>query len=284
MFIIENIRTPWRTVSSLPLWQSVDRRLARDVLALAVAAGFVGLSFGAITVGSGLPFWVVPAMSIFVFAGGSQFIAVGLVSAGNPVAAIFAGLLLNARHLPFGMSVADVIGRSWPARLVGSHLLIDESTAFALAQRDPARRRAAYWLTGISLFVLWNTGSLVGGWIGHAVGDPATFGLDAAFPAGLLALLLPSLRAREPRRVAVLGAGVAVLTTPLLPAGLPVLLSLTGLLTALRRRRAAATAPTATTAAQPATRGEQPVATGGERPATTGGDRQAAEDQEVATC
>jgi 4-azaleucine resistance transporter AzlC len=228
VFSIENIRALWRTV---------DRRLARDVLALAVASCFVGLSFGAIAVGSGMPFWVVPAMSVFVFAGGSQFVAVGLVSAGNPVAAVLAGLLLNARHLPFGMNVADVMGRGWPGRLVGSHLLIDESTAFALAQTDPARRRAAYWLTGVSLFVMWNVGSLLGAWLGGAVGDPATFGLDAAFPAGLLALLLPSLRAREPRRVAVLGAGVAVATTPLLPAGLPVLLALTGLVAAVRRRR-----------------------------------------------
>ena len=51
-------------------------------------------------------------MSTLVFAGGAQFMAVGLLAAGNPVAAVLAGLLLNARHLPFGLAVA---GRGRPA-------------------------------------------------------------------------------------------------------------------------------------------------------------------------
>src|SRR5207237_4401232 len=138
---------------------------------------FVGLSFGAIATAAGLPAWAVVAMSTVVFAGGSQFMAVALLSAGNPVAAIFAGLLLNARHLPFGLAVADVLGSRWSARLIGSHILIDESVAFALAQSDQARRRAAFWLTGGTLFVCWNLGSVAGALLGQAVGDPATFGL-----------------------------------------------------------------------------------------------------------
>jgi len=207
-----------------------DRALVRDVLAIAAAVGAVGVSFGAITVAAGLPAWVVPAMGVLVFAGGSQFLAVGLMAAGNPVAAVLGGLLLNARHLPFGLAVAGAVGDRWPAKLVGSHLLIDESVAFALAQPDPRRRRRAYWLTGVSLFVVWNAGSLLGVLLGSAVGDPAALGVDAAFPAGLLALILPSLRDRETRLVAGLGAVVAVLTTPVLPAGLPVLLALAGLL------------------------------------------------------
>lgn len=207
-----------------------DRSLPRDVLAISAAVCAVGVSFGAITVAAGLPAWVVPAMGVLVFAGGAQFLAVGLIAAGNPVAAVLGGLLLNARHLPFGLAVAGAVGDRWPAKLVGSHLMVDESVAFAMAQPDPDRRRRAYWLTGVTLFVTWNVGSLLGVVLGGAVGDPAALGVDAAFPAGLLALILPSLRDRETRNVAVLGATVAVLTTPWLPAGLPVLLALTGLL------------------------------------------------------
>jgi 4-azaleucine resistance transporter AzlC len=217
-----------------------DRGLVRDVLAISVACCAVGVSFGAITVAAGLPAWVVPAMGVLVFAGGAQFLAVGLMAAGNPVAAVLGGLLLNARHLPFGLAVAGAVGDGWPARLIGSHLMIDESVAFAMAQTDPDRRRRAYWLTGVALFVTWNVGSLLGVALGGAVADPAALGVDAAFPAGLLALILPSLRDRETRLVAGLGAAVAVLATPLLPAGLPVLLALTGLLVlalpAFRRR------------------------------------------------
>jgi 4-azaleucine resistance transporter AzlC len=211
---------------------TIDRALVRDVAALGAASAFVGVSYGAIAVAAGLPAWLVVAMSLLVFAGGAQFLAVGLISAGNPVAAVFAGLLLNARHLPFGLAVADVVGRGFATRLVGAHLMVDESVAFALAQSDGRRRRRAYWLTGATLFVAWNTGTLAGIVLAGSVGDPDTFGLDAAFPAGLFALLMTTLREPRPRRVALIGAAVAVLATPLLPAGLPVLLALVGLVAA----------------------------------------------------
>ena len=117
--------------------------------------------FGAISVGSGLPWWMPVLMSVVIFAGGSQFMAVGVVAAGgSPAAAVLAGLVLNARHLPFGLAIGDVLGKSSLARIVGSHLLIDESTAFAMAQKDPARARAAYWACGVSLFFSWNAGVL----------------------------------------------------------------------------------------------------------------------------
>lgn len=212
--------------------RTVDGKLIRDVSALAAAVAVVGCSYGAIAVAAGLPVWAVMAMSVLVFAGGSQFMAVGMLAAGNPVAAVLSGLLLNARHLPFGLALAGTIGRRWPARLVGSHLLVDESVAFALAQPDERRRRTAYWLTGATLFVVWQTTTVLGVAIGGLAADPSAFGLDAAFPAGLLALLLPSLRDPVARRVAIVGAAVAVVTTPLLPAGLPVLLALAGLLAA----------------------------------------------------
>ena len=214
-----------------------DRSLLRDVGALGLAAFAVGISFGAIAIASGLSALMTVLMSVIIFAGGSQFMAVGLIAAGNPFAAVFAGLLLNARHLPFGLAIGDTLGRRRWQRLLGAHLLIDESVAFALAQSDLARRRRAYWATGVTLFVTWNVGALIGIALGGAAGDPDRLGLDAAFPAGLFALILPSLKDPRTRLVALGGALVALLTTPLLPAGLPVLLSLTGLaLLAVPRR------------------------------------------------
>jgi 4-azaleucine resistance transporter AzlC len=219
------------------VWRTADRALLRDVGAIAAAVAAIGVSFGAIATAAGLPGWLVVAMSVLVFAGGAQFLAVGLLAAGNPLAALFAGLLLNARHLAFGFTVRELVGRRWPARLLGSHLMVDESVAFAMAQPDPDRRRSAYWLTGAALFVVWNLGTGLGIALGGAVTDPAALGLDAAFPAGLLALLWPSLRDPTARRVALTGAAVALLTTPVLPAGAPVLLALTGLATVAIRRR-----------------------------------------------
>src|SRR5690349_11570416 len=160
-----------------------DDPLVRDVLALCAAVFVVGLSFGAIAAAAGIPIIKIAAMSAFVFAGGSQFLAAGIVSAGGSMLAIvLAGLLLNARHLPFGLAIGDTIGGSTPARLVGSHLMTDEAVAFALAQAEPGARRRAYWTTGVALFITWNIATLVGAVAGSAMGDPNTFGVDAAFP------------------------------------------------------------------------------------------------------
>jgi 4-azaleucine resistance transporter AzlC len=211
------------------IWRTPDADLIRDALALSVAAAVIGMSFGAISIASGMAFWVPIVMSLLIFAGGSQFLAVGLLSLGNPLAAVFGGLLINARHLPFGLAVGPAIGEKLWQRILGSHLLIDENTAFALAQQDPTRRRHAFWLVGGFLFVSWNLGVVVGVVLGGMVGDPATFGLDAMFPAALLALVLPSLKDRTTRAAAVTGALLAVLLTPVLPAGLPILASLIGL-------------------------------------------------------
>ncbi|MEU2614155.1 AzlC family ABC transporter permease [Micromonospora sp. NPDC007271] len=214
--------------------------MLRDVAAIGAAMLAVGASFGAVAVAAGLPAWATLAMSVFVYAGGAQFMAVGLVAAGSPLAAVLAGLLLNARHLPFGLALGGSLGPARWRRLLGSHLMTDEATAFALARPAGPTRRRAFWVAGVLLCLAWNAGTLLGVLAGGAVGDPAVLGLDAAFPAGLAALLLPSLRDARTRRVALAGAGLAVLATPFLPAGLPVLLALVAVVgPALRRREPA---------------------------------------------
>ncbi|AHH99972.1 hypothetical protein KALB_6613 [Kutzneria albida DSM 43870] len=194
-----------------------------------------GASFGAIAVSSGTPVWLVCAMSVLVFAGGSQFMVVGIVAGGgSPLAAVLAGLVLNARHLPFGLAIGDLLGTRLATRVLGSHLMVDESVAFALAQREPARARAAFWTCGAALFLTWNAGCLAGALVGQAIGDPGRFGIDAAFPAAMLALVLPALREPTTLRVAMAGAAIAVATSPFLPPGVPILLALGGLVLAGR--------------------------------------------------
>ncbi|MEV7042404.1 AzlC family ABC transporter permease [Amycolatopsis sp. NPDC051061] len=211
------------------IWRTLDRDLARDIGLVCLADCLVGVSYGAIAVSSGFPFWLPMLMSLLVFAGASQFMFIGIVAAGgNPFAAVLAGLLANARHLPFGFAIGDVLGKRWPARLAGSHLMIDESVAFALAQREAHRRRAAYWACGIGLFTCWNIGVVAGAFAGSVIKDTDVFGLDAAYPAVLLALVLPSLRDRAARLPVLVGVLVALAATPFLPAGLPVLLALAG--------------------------------------------------------
>ncbi|MFH5209899.1 AzlC family ABC transporter permease [Antrihabitans sp. NCIMB 15449] len=220
------------------IWRTLDRNQARDVGLVCLADGIVGISFGAIAVGAGFPIWLPMLLSVVVFAGAAQFMFIGIVAAGgNPIAAVAAGLLVNARHIPFGFAIGDVIGDRWAEKVVGAHLMIDESVAFTLAQRDRAKRRATYWLTGIGLFICWNLGVVAGAIGGSAVGDTDAFGLDAAFPAVLLALILPSLRDPATRRAALAGGVIALATTPFLPAGVPVLLALAGVLVGYSTQR-----------------------------------------------
>ncbi|RNL84335.1 AzlC family ABC transporter permease [Halostreptopolyspora alba] len=212
------------------LWRTLDRALLRTIALVCLAVGVVGVSYGATAVTSGFPVWFPVLVGVLVLAGSSEFLFVGILAAGgSPVSAVAAGVLVNARHLPFGLAVADVLGRGW-RRLLGSHLMNDESVVLALGEREPRRQRAAYWACGLGVLVFWPAGALLGALAGTAITDPDAFGLDAMFPAVLLALVLPSLRSRETRRAALVGTAVALATSPILPAGLPVLLSLVGLL------------------------------------------------------
>ncbi|RZL83319.1 MAG: branched-chain amino acid ABC transporter permease [Rhodococcus sp. (in: high G+C Gram-positive bacteria)] len=216
--------------------RTLDTRLLRNIALVCLADGLVGMSYGAIAVGSGLDPWLPVVLSVLVLAGSAEFLFVGIVAAGgSPIAATLAGLLVNARHLPFGLAVGDVLGRGL-RRVAGSHLMNDESVVFALAESDPDRRRAAYWACGVGIAVCWPLGALLGAVAGTAIGDPAALGLDAMFPAVLLVLVLPAMRDREVRVPALVGGAVALAATPLLPAGLPVLAALVGLLAGVRRK------------------------------------------------
>ncbi|MEJ3654769.1 AzlC family ABC transporter permease [Actinomycetes bacterium KLBMP 9759] len=221
-----------------PTQRTIDRTDLKDALALAAAIGVIGASFGALSTAAGVPVAITMGLSLVVFAGGSQFLVVAVVSAGgSAVAAVLAGLLLNGRHLPFGLAVSGIVADRWPARLLGAHILIDESVAFARARGTGQRARTAYWLCGALFYAFWNAGTVVGIVAGSAIPDPSAFGVDAAFPAGLLALLLPALATADARRVGLGAAAVALVATPFLPAGLPVLAGLLGLLVAGRGAR-----------------------------------------------
>jgi predicted branched-subunit amino acid permease len=258
VFIILNMSPLWRTTgsarsSAAGATPPRGSTLARDVALVCLADGLVGLSFGATAVAGGLPWWVPVAMSLLVFAGGSQIAAVGVVlSGGSPFAAVAAGAVLNTRLFPYGLAVADVVGapdhaaagaggagpavRRWLIRLLGAQIITDESVAFALRQTDPARRRAAFWTCGLNLFGAWNVAVLLGVLAGSVVRNTNAFGLDATFPAVLIALALPALAELRTRVSAGTGAVIAVALTPVLPAGLPVLAALAGLATGWRPR------------------------------------------------
>lgn len=200
------------------------RGILRDALGIAVASGAYAISFGAISTAAGLSLLQTCALSVVMFTGASQFALVGVVGAGGSVwAGAVTAALLGSRNALYGLRLSSVLDmRGW-RRPAAAHFVIDETTAMAIARDDPAQSRFAFWATGIALFVLWNTGTLIGALATHAISDPKVFGLDAAPPAAFLALLAPRLRAREPLAIAIGAAVIAIAVLPFVPAGVPLL-------------------------------------------------------------
>ncbi|MFP5021474.1 AzlC family ABC transporter permease [Pseudonocardia phyllosphaerae] len=241
----------------------------RDAATISVAVGLVGVSFGALAPAAGLSPAMTVAMSLLVFAGGAQLLVTGVLAAGGGIwAAVVAGLVLNLRHLPFGLALARHVGGG-RLRFPAAHVVTDESTAFVLARTDgsPGRARRAFWLLGALKFTLWQVGTVAGLLLGAMVPDPSALGLDAAFPAALLAMLAPMLHRPDAQRVGGAAAALSLVCSPLLPAGLPVLAGMLGVGAAGRLHPAPASdavpAPATSGAATPE-RTHDPHGTSGE--------------------
>ena len=175
-------------------------------------------------------------MSATTFAGSAQFAVVSVFAAGGTVvAAIAAAVLLNARYGPMGLAAARSF-RGGVARRVGeSQLLVDESWAVSQeGGRFDLRRMLG---AGLVLYVGWVGGTAIGVIAGGSLGDPATLGLDAAFPALFLALLVPLVRSRNALAAALAGGGIALLLIPVTPAGVPVIAATCGVLFGLLPER-----------------------------------------------
>ena len=111
-------------------------------------------------------------------------------------------MLLGTRNTLYGLRLAPLLAwRGW-RRVLGAHVLIDESTAMSVTRETTAAARLGFLTTGVSIFVLWNLATLAGAVAGNAIGDPRTYGLDAAVGAAFLALLWPRLKGRRNQLVA----------------------------------------------------------------------------------
>ena len=205
----------------------------RAAMFFTATSALIGLSFGVLARTSGISLAMTCAMSLLVFAGGAQFLAIATIaSGGSPLAVVLGGVVLNARHLPYGLAVAPFLrGPLWK-RALSSQIVLDESTALALAQPTPELGKLAFYACGCSLFVAWNLGTLIGALAGGAIADPSALGLDAAFPASMLALLAPLLRQRDVRAAALAGAAIALAVTPFTAPGVPILAASAGVLVA----------------------------------------------------
>jgi predicted branched-subunit amino acid permease len=195
-----------------------------------LATGLYGVSFGALSVAAGLDVWQTQVLSLLMFSGGSQFAFIGIIAAsglGSVAigAAVVSAWLLGIRNGFYAVRMAPILERVGLQKLIPALLTIDESTAVATAQSETSVQRKGFWFTGLAVFVFWNLATLLGAFLGDAIGDPATWGLDAAAAAAFLGLIWPRLKERQALAVAALSMVVAVVLTPSLPAGVPVLVA-----------------------------------------------------------
>lgn len=212
---------------------STNREMHLNALSIGLATGAYALSFGAISIASGLDFWQTQTLSLFMFTGASQFALVGVLGAGGgALVAVVTALLLGARNSLYSLSLSPILQLRKGHIPLAAQLTIDESTGMAFKYSDSrTSSRRAFFATGISVYVLWNIGTALGSLGASQLSDPGMLGLDAAIPAGFLALLWPRLinsSSTENRRmiaVAVISGLVAFLLIPILRPGLPVLAS-----------------------------------------------------------
>ena len=202
-------------------------------VSIGIATGAYAISFGALSIAAGLSVGQTQALSLLMFTGASQFAFIGVVATGGGVlVAAATAWLLGLRNGLYGLHLATVLSprarpgqrlRGW-RRMGAAQLTIDESTAMALAyEDDPHAARRAFWATGWSVFLLWNLGTLLGALGAASLADPRTLGLDAAIPAGFLALLWPRLVDRASWALALVSGVLALALAPVLRPGLPVL-------------------------------------------------------------
>ena len=198
----------------------------RQCLSVGIATGAYGISFGALSVAAGLSLWQTIALSALLFSGASQFAVVGIIATGGTgAAAVATSSLLGLRNGLYGLQMSRLLRVKGLLKVPAAQLTIDESTAVAIAQPEPAAQLLGFWGTGLSVFVLWNLSTIVGALLGNALGDPKQYGLDAAAPAAFCALLWPRLRSGDTRAVAAVAAVIALVVAPHAPAGIPVLVA-----------------------------------------------------------
>ena len=205
---------------------SSRRAVLRDSLSVAIPVGTYGAAFGAAAVAGGFSVLQACALSLLLFSGASQFAVVGVMAGGGTaISAIATGALLGIRNGLYGLRMAPILKLKGVKRIFGAQITIDESTGVAISQenRGEEAMRFGFFATGIGVFVFWNLFSLIGALGANSIGDPSSWGLDAAVPAAFLGLVWPRLTDGKTRLAALLAVVLALALTPLVGAGFPII-------------------------------------------------------------
>jgi len=188
--------------------------------------GLYGTAFGAASIAAGFSVLQTCLLSLLAFSGASQFAVVGVMGAGGTaIAGIATASLLGVRNMLYALRMAPLLRVSGFKKVIAAQVTIDESTGVALSQEKLGTEamKQGFWLTGFGVYIFWNIFTLLGALGAKAMGNPSAWGLDAAVPAAFLGLVWPRLTNKLERALAVGALVLAVLLSPVLSAGLPII-------------------------------------------------------------
>ncbi len=193
---------------------------AKRCLPIEISGFAIGLVFGTLAGQAGFSVVEAALMSALVFSGAAQFVVVGLWASPLPVATIvLTTLVVGLRHLLMGAALGPVFSKLSPLKAYGSvFFMADENWALTMGEFAKGRRDAAFLIGGgLLMFAAWTVSTLVGGLFGSAIEDPARWGLDFAFTAVFLALIVGMWKGKSDLLPWTVAAAVAVAAHRWLP-------------------------------------------------------------------
>jgi len=172
--------------------------------------------------------------SVVIFSATSQFAYLAVRDAGGgDWAAIAAGWIVATRFGILAVSLTPRLPEGFLRRASAAVMAFDPNVAVAVQQPTPKTVEREFWRTSAAMFLGWFLGIAAGTVLGNILGDTQRFGLDAIFPAAMLAIIGNLLRKREGMIAAVVGGLICLALLPIAPAGLPIILSVVGVAVAL---------------------------------------------------
>lgn len=152
---------------------------------------------------------------------------------GSLVAALIAGWIVASRFGLLAVSLGSRLRVGRWHRTAAAVQAFDPNVTLAIQQREPDAVVRVFWTVTAAMHAGWWSGTFVGVFLGNVIGDADRLGLDAVFPAALLAIIGNLLRQRPGAVAALVGGGLCAVLIPLAPAGVPIIVSLAGAFVAL---------------------------------------------------